>query len=696
MCKQRRWCSVLIGLTIIVKSAPIFAQAGEFLRYGVGAKALAKGRIFTGIADDVSSLYWNPAGLAQLNQLYVGAMQSNLYFDTQYFFTGVATPLPIPDDSTLIRSSVRHTVGFGFVLLKNAGFELVDRFDQREGSFDIQEYALTGSYAINLVGKRGNLNFGFAPIYFRQDIQGESGGGWGFNAGLLYQPIFPGRATVLGLLPLKYIMPWRFGLNYRHLGSLKMGNESRDYDNSFNFGVSYTSFEDIIGGAIKLVFKTDPFASWPLKIQFPAYEFEKIAGRKVEHRLGGEARWRLGDLAILSGRAGYRFGRENFENKCNFGFGLQTDVESGFPMGFDIDFSLIDHPVLGSAKQFYVTLRLSDWLRNVRRAQKRDPAAIPEPQLWSLLSYYPFDDRVVKEGESLDVVYKDTVALQLYNLVTKKTNSSKNQSNYIADRLSDFIGRLCDEPFPMITCNNASNKEALKKYVDGCFKGKEKALSKTNNVNYLKLYLRAQLLLGESELVQEIIDGRHSAIKNMDFNGSTDAKILCAFASKETADCDWVLGNISGDSYLEIMMVLAKAVMNEEAAIDDSDALLKKYQLLVYRDYTKETDETDEGQEKKYENFQFPPLGDGILADDIMFVAAYHKSKNLNDPQQLRELFLPIALELPHTDLGQAIAHKFAKLHETGESIESAIQNLWDQYETLFKKNQVICKESLL
>ncbi|MCH9007654.1 hypothetical protein IIA29_06555, partial [candidate division KSB1 bacterium] len=42
-------------------------QAGEFLRWGIGAKALGIGRAFTSIADDASALYWNPAGMASLS-----------------------------------------------------------------------------------------------------------------------------------------------------------------------------------------------------------------------------------------------------------------------------------------------------------------------------------------------------------------------------------------------------------------------------------------------------------------------------------------------------------------------------------------------------------------------------------------------------------------------------------------------------
>ncbi len=661
--------AVVFYLTIIAafSHAQTGGTAGEFLRYGVGAKALAKGRIFTGIADDVSAIYWNPAGLAQLNQLYVGAMQSQLYFDTQYFFTGLATPLFFSE-----QSKIRHTFGLGFVLLKNEGFELVDRFDQSEGSFNINEFALSGSYAVNLVGKRGNLNFGFAPIYFRQDIQGESGGGWGFNAGLLYQPIFPGRATLIGLLPLKYIMPWRFGVNYRWLGSLKMGNESRDYGNSFNFGISNTAFEDILDW---LIIGADPLAKLPIKIQFPAYELEKVEGRKAEHRLGGEVRWRLGNLAILSGRAGYRFGREDFENKFNWGLGVQTDAESGFPMGIDVDFSLIDHPVLGSANQFYVTLRLTDWLRNVRRVQKRDPTGIPESQLWSLLSYYPFDDRVVKEGDGFDVAYKEIIADKLHQIAKEKDD------RFVRDRLCDFMGGLCDIEAPAIACDIKVNQELVQDFLDK-FRDREADLNKPGYFDKLQLYLKGLLWAGENRRVVNIVTGKDSLISNARFAENEQRRnFFIAYASKEPRD---IQRYNTENAYEKNFLKLTEAVYtgNAEPVVD----LLTSNRREVFLN------------QNQYEPFPF--LCDGILADDIMFVKAVQASRALLDAKadSIRNLFLPIVFELPHSDLGRVIASKLRELNDAKDDVAATRQifeKLWERYRALFLSNQAISESSL-
>lgn len=57
-------------LLILILSSQVFAgkYAAEFLRIGVGSRALGMGGAFVAIADDGTASYWNPAGLGSLSQ----------------------------------------------------------------------------------------------------------------------------------------------------------------------------------------------------------------------------------------------------------------------------------------------------------------------------------------------------------------------------------------------------------------------------------------------------------------------------------------------------------------------------------------------------------------------------------------------------------------------------------------------------
>jgi hypothetical protein len=66
--------------------------AGEFLLLGAGARGTALGGAFAALATDVSSMYYNPAGLAQMPR--PGAMVGTYDYlaDTRYTWGGLAIP----------------------------------------------------------------------------------------------------------------------------------------------------------------------------------------------------------------------------------------------------------------------------------------------------------------------------------------------------------------------------------------------------------------------------------------------------------------------------------------------------------------------------------------------------------------------------------------------------------------------------
>ena len=80
-------------------SGPALATryAGEFLRIGVGARALGMGSAFVGLADDGTAAFWNPAGLATLSERQVTAMHAEQFGSiVQYDFLSYVMPVGSP------------------------------------------------------------------------------------------------------------------------------------------------------------------------------------------------------------------------------------------------------------------------------------------------------------------------------------------------------------------------------------------------------------------------------------------------------------------------------------------------------------------------------------------------------------------------------------------------------------------------
>ena len=67
-----KFFTYLLITIILVASQDSIAQgssksgttAAQFLKIGVGARAVGMGSAFAATADDITSIYWNPAGLA--------------------------------------------------------------------------------------------------------------------------------------------------------------------------------------------------------------------------------------------------------------------------------------------------------------------------------------------------------------------------------------------------------------------------------------------------------------------------------------------------------------------------------------------------------------------------------------------------------------------------------------------------------
>ncbi|HQV76516.1 MAG TPA: hypothetical protein PLE78_13565, partial [Flavobacteriales bacterium] len=97
-----------IGSLSFAQDAPKYSN--EFLAVGVGARALGMGNAFTAVTNDVTSGYWNPAGLLGVKgDLQIGAMHSEYFAGiAKYDYIGVAKP--IDSLSTISFSFIRFGI----------------------------------------------------------------------------------------------------------------------------------------------------------------------------------------------------------------------------------------------------------------------------------------------------------------------------------------------------------------------------------------------------------------------------------------------------------------------------------------------------------------------------------------------------------------------------------------------------------
>jgi len=159
--------------------------SNEFLSLGIGAKAFGMANATVAHIDDVTSGYWNPAGLSRLSNNYeLGAMHAEYFTGiAKYDYLGGAMRI---DSTQHIGASVLR---FGVDNIPNTT-ELIDNqgnidYD-RISYFSAADYALIFSYSRNTPVK--NLYYGGnAKIIHRNVGSFASAWGFGFDVGMQYR-----------------------------------------------------------------------------------------------------------------------------------------------------------------------------------------------------------------------------------------------------------------------------------------------------------------------------------------------------------------------------------------------------------------------------------------------------------------------------------------------------------------------------
>ena len=69
--------------------------AANFLEIGVGSRATSMGDAYVAVANDVSSIYWNPAGLSNVSNSSALFMVQPWLVDIDMLFAGGAVVVPM-------------------------------------------------------------------------------------------------------------------------------------------------------------------------------------------------------------------------------------------------------------------------------------------------------------------------------------------------------------------------------------------------------------------------------------------------------------------------------------------------------------------------------------------------------------------------------------------------------------------------
>ena len=288
------------------------SAGAQFLKIGVGARAMGMGGAYGSMSGDATSLAWNPAGIGNLSDLSFSVQHTEWVAGIDHNFIGLVVPV-----------TDQFNLGFHAIYLTSGQIEITT-IDNPEGTgqfYDSKDIAvgLTGSVRFTT-----QLTFATTVKYIEERIYDVTSSGLALDAGAWYATEFRGLTLGFSVLQL--------GLDQTFSG--------RQLEVQYQPG---TPGEPPVNAELQAL----PFS---LPLMFRASGsfdlFEMFAERLEDHKLvmaidfiqnsdteervvaGAEYTWQ----GILSLRSGYMFNAD--ELSWGLGGGVNVDV-SEFSIGFD-------------------------------------------------------------------------------------------------------------------------------------------------------------------------------------------------------------------------------------------------------------------------------------------------------------------------------------------------------------------------
>ncbi|MGM0441285.1 MAG: PorV/PorQ family protein [Elusimicrobiota bacterium] len=148
------------------------SAGSQFLRLGQGGRTVAMGEAYGGVADDVNSIFYNPAGLVQMTN-------PEILFEHSVLFENInMESLAVAD-----RITENSAAGAAFFYLYSGDIEKYDRYGQKIGnSYNTDNSVITGSYARKIFN---NTNAGINFKRISTNIEEEKSATVAVDVGIL-------------------------------------------------------------------------------------------------------------------------------------------------------------------------------------------------------------------------------------------------------------------------------------------------------------------------------------------------------------------------------------------------------------------------------------------------------------------------------------------------------------------------------
>ena len=176
---------IILQLSVLANNDKTGTTSLSFLKLKSGVRAISLGNTFASIADDVNTIYWNPAGLAQLRSSEINWMNANWLEGINY--SSFTYNIPLVDG---------HSLGFGATFVYFGSIqETTAASPQGTGNF-------ISSQASNVIFGYGwkaseDLSIGTNIKFASENIDSSIQSANIFDLGLIYEGLWESRIALV-------------------------------------------------------------------------------------------------------------------------------------------------------------------------------------------------------------------------------------------------------------------------------------------------------------------------------------------------------------------------------------------------------------------------------------------------------------------------------------------------------------------
>ena len=167
---------LMLVFSVLIAQSNVGTTSAAFLEIGPGARSIGMGSAYVSVADDASSIYWNPAGIVNVSRPEVQSYYSPWLVETQFYYNTAVVPMGQYGSFGLSFTAVTMDE----MMVRTVQNPEPDAYGQK---FDAGNISMGIAYAKKLTDR---FSFGFQTKFIQESIWQMKAQGYAVDIGTMF------------------------------------------------------------------------------------------------------------------------------------------------------------------------------------------------------------------------------------------------------------------------------------------------------------------------------------------------------------------------------------------------------------------------------------------------------------------------------------------------------------------------------